>query len=243
MNLLELRTEFIRISGRYDLVVDNIDFADNGADFYINAGQKYLDRLENIKKSWGRVFRQVTAGRNYVVFPDCRAIESAWIMNTESRTKLEKVDMSDLREEYGEPVSAITTGVPLYYSPAYLRVVPESDRMTIDEFEAIIDYADVMFDQHYNYNGVIFMPPVDGDYVCEVWGLFYSPTLTNDTDESFWSVVHPSILIMAGQRELEAMNRNSEGVKDWEGVIRSEITTIGMDAVEETVAELDDMEG
>jgi hypothetical protein len=42
MNLGEVRTKFIKISGRDDLV--NADLTDNGANFYINAGQQFLDK-------------------------------------------------------------------------------------------------------------------------------------------------------------------------------------------------------
>ena len=40
MNLLQIRTKFVQLSGRYDLVVDAAggDYSDNGADFFINAG-------------------------------------------------------------------------------------------------------------------------------------------------------------------------------------------------------------
>ena len=41
MNLLEIRTKFRSISGRYDLV--NSDYSDNGANFFIEEGRKWLD--------------------------------------------------------------------------------------------------------------------------------------------------------------------------------------------------------
>jgi hypothetical protein len=41
MNLLQIRTKFRSVSGRYDLVNDN--FSDNGANFFIEEGRKWLD--------------------------------------------------------------------------------------------------------------------------------------------------------------------------------------------------------
>jgi len=243
MNLLQVRTEFIRRSGRYDLVVDTTSWADNGADFYLNAGQRFIDRMDTLPKSTGRYFRQVLAGRNYVTFPYCRAITGCWAMTTSERSKLRKIDMEDLRSYYNKPVGSITTGQPLYYAPTVLRVIPESDRLAIGEFEGMIDFSDVMFDRHYEYNGVIFYPPPDETYVIETWGLFYSPELVNDTDESFWTVVHPEVLLMAGMYQLEVMYRNTEGANDWLRSIELAVTGLGKDFVEEHIAEVDQMEG
>ncbi|RLI52540.1 MAG: hypothetical protein DRP09_17690, partial [Candidatus Thorarchaeota archaeon] len=93
------------------------------------------------------------------------------------------------------------------------------------------------------YNGIIFWPPADKEYVIETWGLFYSPELEDDDHESYWSVTNPLVLIMAALREIEVFNRNTEGVKDWELAIRSEVSGIGKDLVEEDIAEHDQMEG
>lgn len=247
MDLSEIRQAFVKRSGRYDLVVAGASppesGADNGANFYINSGQRYLDRLDNLPKSYGRVFKHPSAGYYYVLFQDCRAIKEVWAGNSESRGQLEKKNMADMRTGYPKPPGEYTNGAPLYYSPAFLRAVPETDRMPIDNFEGIIDYADVMFDAHYMYNGVIFMPPTDGTYTIEVWGLFYSPTLSADTDKSFWSEAHPSILLMAAMRELEIVYRNTEGVRDWERAIMTEISNLGRDAAEEESAEVSQIKG
>lgn len=41
MNLVDIRKMFREVSGRYDLV--NVDFTDNGANFYLNEACKWLD--------------------------------------------------------------------------------------------------------------------------------------------------------------------------------------------------------
>jgi len=68
MNLLQLRTKFRSLSGRFDLV--NADFTDNGADFFINEGRKYLDRLDETQKSWASCFRFVEVGQ----FAGCKGV-------------------------------------------------------------------------------------------------------------------------------------------------------------------------
>ena len=51
MNLKEIREQFVKRSGRYDLVSSTTNWTDNGADFFIRNGQKLLDRLEHTQGS------------------------------------------------------------------------------------------------------------------------------------------------------------------------------------------------
>ena len=67
--------------------------------------------------------------------------------------------------------------------------------------------------------------------------------MASDTDVSFWSVVHPEVLIMSSLRMVEVFNRNTEGVRDWDGAIATEMRTIDSDYVDEEIAKIDQMEG
>ena len=98
MNLLQLRTKFRSLSGRFDLV--NEDFTDNGADFFINEGRKYLDSLYETQKSWASCFRFLEIGKFSVSFPYCRAIKEVWAATTEARWQLEKTSLQDLTAGY-----------------------------------------------------------------------------------------------------------------------------------------------
>jgi hypothetical protein len=55
MNLRNFREQFIKLSGRYDLVLDAVDYVDNGANFYINGAVKMLDRLITLPSSKARI--------------------------------------------------------------------------------------------------------------------------------------------------------------------------------------------
>ena len=52
MNYKDVRDKFVEISGRYDLITATNE--DNGADFFLNAGQKYLDRFLDAGKAIAR---------------------------------------------------------------------------------------------------------------------------------------------------------------------------------------------
>ena len=66
----------------------------------------------------------------------------------------------------------------------------------------------------------------------------YTEELSNDTDKSYWSEVHPEVLIMATMRQIEVFNRNTQGVKDWDNAIEVATFGIGKDLVEEEIAEV-----
>ena len=243
MDLVTLRQKFVELTGRYDLVEDTTDWADAGADFFINAGLKYLDRSETIKKTFARSFPQVTSGDWYAIFENCRAIKEVWCSNSAGeRWKLEKKDFNVLRSAYADIPSNLDGGDPTYYSPVQtLRNASETaGQMTIDYFystETTEDY------DHFTYNALIFMPPADATFRLEIVGMFDTPELSDDDDENFWSAVHPLALVMAGGRALEISYRNTQGAKDWERSILMELGGFGRDAVEEEVSEISEMEG
>jgi hypothetical protein len=238
MSLVEVREQFVKISGRYDLVVDTTDWEDSGADFYINAGQKWLDRYETFKKSYSRVFEEITEGDWYVLFQLCRAIKEVWISNSDGeKWKLEKIDFDVLRAAYAEDPADIDSGSPLYFSPINIRQTPETGgEVTIDYFGAT-QYTEEV--DHFEYNGLVFLPPADETHTIEIHGLFYQPKLSADDDENYWTEVNPLVLVMASCRALEVVNRNTEGVKDWESSIKSELLGLGLDLAEEESADIE----
>jgi hypothetical protein len=244
MNLLEIRTQLVEVSGRHDLVVDTTAYLDDGADFYINAGQRLLDRLETIPQSKARVFRLTAAGDYGVIFPTCRSILEVWVADAVARQEMRKYSMDEFRHEYfNEPVGLITQDVPQVYTPAWLRVIP--DRIAIADLEAIVGYADIPVGvtERMTYNGIIFMPPADGEYQIEVVGYFYSPALVDEDHTSFWSEIHPEMLLWAAQAIMEVDHRNTQGFRDWINAINTFATTIGFDFVEEDISGVDQMEG
>ena len=240
MNLLQMRTKFRTLSGRFDLV--NADFSDNGADFFINEGRKFLDRLDETSKSWASSFKFIEVGFYSVQFPYCRAIKEVWAGTTTARWQLEKKNLQDLIFGYmtGLP-STLTTGEVTYYSPALTRYIPED--LPADEFEAFIGYVDIPAGTAHEYNSILVMPPTDEKVLIDVKGLFYSHELSLDTDENYWSVVNPMLLYMSAMRQVEIVNRNTQGVNDWTNAISTEMKQLGMDLVEELIAEADQMEG
>lgn len=239
MNLLEIREWFRRESGRHDLVKD--DGSNNGADAYINAGQRYLDRLVEFKKSQGRQFVEVSAGTYSVQINTARVIETVWVMNTDSRTELDPLTINEASTKYPQPFPDIGQGRPIYWYAGQARIVPESDRN--DGGQGIASYQDIIYGPHYDLDMVTFLPPPDGDYTIEVRGKFYSPKLVNDTDLSEWSVSHDQVLVLAALRAVEIFQRNTQGVRDWEDAIVRELGPFENDFILEETYKMSQMQG
>jgi len=241
MNLLEVRQQFRTISGRYDLV--NSDGSDNGADFYINEGSRYLDRLEYVPKSPGYYYYKLLSGHYVVTIPSCRAVQEAWVGNSTSRWQLEKKSFQWLREEYAQVFLQSDTGNPLYYAPINTRNIPAPDELGGDDVDIMGAMMDVVSTNNLLYNGIIVLPRTSSDIYVEVGGLFYQKELVNDDDENYWTQLSPFLLIQSAMLIIEMSNRNRQGVADAEDNIRRIISRIGMDSVEEDIAEYDQMEG
>lgn len=124
MNLIDVRRKFRTLSGRYDLVSDA--GADQGADFFINAGVRHLDRRANFQKSIARTWSKNAAGTYLVKTQNARAITEVWVATPERRRQLRPRLWQDLRATYTNPWASLTRGTPLYYSPVYVRPYPEN---------------------------------------------------------------------------------------------------------------------
>ena len=233
MELSELHDEFEFLSGRTDL-------SDTRKSFFINSGQRYLDRLDTIKHSLGKIMRTVNIGDWYLTFQECRVIKEVYVSSATERWNLTKKELGWLMLKYPEPIADIDTGDPLYYATPILRSVPQDlTSITLSKFVGEVVQVD---HEHFGYSGIIWMPPASETLVVEIQGLFYTEELTNDGDQSSWSVSYPDLLIMAALRAIEIFYRNTEGVKDWTGAIASEIVTLGMDFVDEESTGITEME-
>ena len=241
MNLLQIRQQFRADSGRFDLV--NEDGSDNGANFRINAGQRHLDRLGTNQKSFGVCYRFCEPNFWSVTFPYCRAVKEVWAATVTARWQLEKKNLQDLLAGYFTKLpSSIDSGASIYYAPTITRAVPETFNTESCDFEAFSGYVDVMSANHFAYNCILIAPPIKEKTLIEIKGLFYTDELSEDSDKSYWSVMHPELLIMAAMRQLEVVNRNTQGVNDWDNSIGIEISNINKDLVEEEIAEVTQIE-
>jgi hypothetical protein len=210
MTLTQVRQKFVELSGRYDLVSSTSTWADNGADFYIQAGQDFLDRRSNVWKKTGRIYDELAAGVWYKTFQRARVIEAVYINNTTGRSRLTKKDFHWLHTRYSSTIASTDQGTPLYFCPAQLRAIDDTD---MDSLAAFFNYV---MDDSDTYRGVIILPPPNEAIVIEIVGQFYAATLSALVTNNFWTDNHPELLILAALYQLEVLgHRNSQGAKDY----------------------------
>ena len=164
MTLVDVRRIFIRdFTGRYDLIVEGSDFANNGADFYINAGQRWLDRKVSHKKSPASIYTDVDIGGFYVIFTEARAVQEVWISNSigdGARRELTRKTSQELRELFPLDYSGIGNSTPYYYTPVNVRSLPENSlEFTIDQIGDIVYSSSLGSDA--SFNAIIILPPTD----------------------------------------------------------------------------------
>lgn len=227
MTLLEVREQFIKTSGRWDLVVDAAaeDYSDNGADFYLQAGQDWLDRRLPFAKDHAEVVVSLTAGDTQVSVPRARAIKQVWLnYASDDVRELLRCSVADLRREYGQspPFSSVDRSAPVFYAPVVLR--SGSSPSTTTE----------------GYTGIVVAPAATIDTTLTLRGMFLSEALDADAAVSFWTVVHPDILIQAAMLRMEELHRNSSGASDHRQALQQMISDIYADQVDSELPERDD---
>lgn len=240
MNLVDIRAKFRELSGRYDLVND--DFSDNGANFYINQGSRWLDKAVETTKSWASYMEVKAAGSWNVQFPQARAVKEVWISTVEGKWQLEKMRLQDMIASFfTKNPTEWTNGTPVYYSPILTRTIPET--LTPADIAAFSAFVGLITSTGYDYNAIILSSPVDQDTLVEIIGLFYSQTMTEDTDTNFWSTVHPLLLVQAAIRQTYIVSGNKPMLDILDRGLDGDLTRLGYDLVEQMIAEIDHMEG
>jgi len=218
VNLREIREKFVEMTGRYDLVLDASTYPDNGANFWINAGQKWLDRQLDFSEAKAELTVSLSTGDFEAEVPGVRAVKSVGVKkDSDTFVYLEKRGYRDLRR--------------------YSRVADTSDR-------EVPRYYAIGLDASTERDGVrelLIWPPADKAYDLEVEGLFATPHLEEDTDTSFWTLEFPEVLIKAAAFRAEPMFRNSTGENDFFRSLQRDVEMIDFDQVEEETTDVDQM--
>jgi len=238
--LLEIRTALVQQSGHYELVVDadGADFSDNGADFHINAGQRWLSNNFEYKKGAAWLYQIPSSGESLITFSNARYVREVWIASTAAgRTQLEKKTHGWIRENYADvPLSTLTGGTPLYWCNTQVQLAPEqyAENATTLAADGMTDIDFLVYGSQYVTTGIIVMPPSDGTFTVEVLTRWQDKDLAVDTDVSFWSVAHPELLLDAARLSIERrLHRNTQGVNDFTAPLMNDLKQIEFDMVAE----------
>jgi len=237
----ELRLKLRELTGRRDLI--DADGRDNGIDFYINNGLRFLDNQLPVNVGLSRRVYQASADEYTISVQDVRSIKKVWAYDEGNDTKipLVKRDLDWLRAHYRQDWGDLPTGVPKYYAVNIDRLDPANiDTATLSS-STYSDTSDLRFgnaEQAYRLTGLLFMPPSDGTYTFNVVGAFYSPRISEQAF-NFWTVNYPEAVILATQRSMEVLlYRNREGARDYAEALTPILNGIDYNAVETEMAEV-----
>ena len=237
----ELRLKLRELTGRRDLI--DADGRDNGIDFYINNGLRFLDDQLPVNACLSRRVYQVAASAYTITVQDARSIKDVWAYDegNDNRIPMVKRDLNWLRSRYTQDWASLSTGVPQYYAINIDRLDPANWSTTTLSSSTYSDVADIRYgnaEQAYRLTGILFLPPSNGTYTFNVVGAFYSPRI-EDSAFNFWTVNYPEALILAAQRSMEALlYRNPEGVKGYESALAPILNGIDYNAVETEMADI-----
>lgn len=216
MNLAEIRELFIKRCGRYDLVTE--DGKDNGADFFIQSGCRFLDRRSNVKHAQAGVHVCSVKEDGLVHLHDCWLIREVLVHTTDGRYPLEKLSSRQA------PAAVFSSGSrPLFYIPKTVRYSP-----TLKNLPASLSIAPASaFDQQDMVSNCMMLevaPRPRKTLPLEVQGNFYTTPLISDQDTNTWSELFPDTLVKAALYQLEIFYRNTEGANDWLVSIQLDLT-------------------
>jgi len=221
--LVDVRKDFVQLSGRYDLVSSTSSYANNtsniGADFFVTRGQKFLESKLGIRPRLFEFSKALVVGTYSYAFQDfpdddsqyqaLKAIKAVYLLTDDNDYK-ELLKIS-LQNWYNIFDSDTANGTPDYWTVGANASGTGNDTGT---------------------SSLLLWEPPDKTYTIKVIGFVGHESLTADTDKNYWTIVHPDILVKASLYELEVFYRNSEGARDWLSSLMSDVNGIDHDNVE-----------
>ena len=214
MNLREIRVEFIRKSGRYDLVEDDESFKDNGANFFIQAGQRFLDKQGDFSTGLiQELLLSTSIGQRDYVVKNCWNVISL-LYSKDSQNKC----WEEVERVHSIKCDKCKFGQGFYYALVPLQqavAVQESSANELDIPASALDFSSSQALENVKGLKLQLSPNPSEVMLMKVIGNFYSSELLADKDTSYWTLYHPDTLLKSAMYELEVFYRNSEGARDW----------------------------
>lgn len=228
-DLLEMRQQFITLSGRYDLATTAADphDTDNGADWFINAGSRWLDLHQEHLISTQEFQLAMSSGDWEIDMQYLRAPIAVYYTDSDGEThELKERSFDWLVENYPE-LGSTDEGTPRYWASFIATRAP----------------TQVASGLAVTNKRVVIMPPTDADITAKVYGRFHQLKLEDNDDTNFWVTEYPDALVLASLMSLEMFYRNTQGVNDYRTAVLDILVGIDRDTAEAAIEEPARMEG
>lgn len=229
MTLRDLRIEFVKRCGRYDLVTtdsEEDEWGDNGANFYIQAGQRFLDRQGDWGTGqFGTYYAGLARGQHSLLVAQMWGLSSVRYRLGHWHPEVwQEVKAVHSREA----LSCRCPREPLYYLQP-LRRGPKARRAAdMQQPASGFTFGSSMDEPEDEGIWLHFVGLPYKDYAVSLMltGHFYSASLKEDDDDNYWSTRYPETLLKASLYELEIFYRNREGAADWLAAVQEDMLSI-----------------
>lgn len=231
MDCSALRVAFVQRSGRNDLVktVDGDPYVDNGANDYLNRGQRLLDSLVTLRHHKRCLVKVMSPGDWSVVCRNVRRVDCIRFSDGEFRYPVSLEQYSDFVFNTSIPAQS-SPGIPIVATLVSARLAPEQASDVAGDFAGASDWEDLLFgDDAHVYDRVVWSPPLDRELTVRIDGLWWTEDLSADDSLTWWSVNEPHLVVSAAMAELESDYRNSEGYQDILRSMQSRIEALDWD--------------
>lgn len=208
--LLYIRTQAWKESGRSDLLgdPDADDFSDNGMNVYINRAIRRLNRELPYHKSDAWLYYTLAANETLITFRYCRSVKDVFWQDTD-----------DYKTRY-----------ELTWYPVQVGLATEQNDYDEDDLS---DEREIVFTNPHLYKGVSVDAVSDVSRRIVILASWYDEPLVNDGDYNFWTVEEEGLVIRATMLELELVDRNTQGVRDFLEPLRYDLQKIANGLISE----------
>jgi len=237
--LAHIRQNFVELSGRFDLVRDTDTYADNGANFFIQAANRWLDSRQENPTQTKSYRKDLLPGGYKLDIENVRSLLEVWVTDAAGeRLKLVKRTQTYMRQNYKPIPEDNSRGTPAEWCPLFNQLAYQQKSQTPSSHsDFAYDYHDVLFGLSDQYRSILLMPPADQKYTVTVYGHFFGK-LTSDSDSTYWSREHPDLLIQATFLMVEMFYRNTQGVADMLNAITPALSGLDRQLIAEDTYEI-----
>lgn len=233
--LKEIRERFRKKPiGRFDLVT--AAGADNGADWYIQAGQRMLDSMQPTPLREAEFYKILSSGDWWIKVPKAYAVLHVWLENDDGEHSDLDYKMLDALLALYPKLELTAAATPAHWTLSITRTGADAtEGPTATDADAV------------GYTNVLIMPPAlvaAGEVLTlRVYGQYESHTLSDDGDESYWSIAHPDLLVMAALYKLDREAGNNTRANELYAELARALRDIDRELVEQDMVHGSVMEG
>ena len=211
------------------------------ATWYIQQACDFLDQQQETPQQKATHVQALAVGDYLVDLLYCRAVQKVYfkVSGSDRITLNGPTRFQTLLESFTDRLEDTEVGMPTYWGLVPVRQAPEQFDETLNTTDAEYLIKGVSEDT----TRIVILPPTDTAGVVIIEGLFASTRLVLETDQNWWSINKPDLVVWVAKYILEGALRSAEGMRDLMAFIQPYLVGIDKDLVEADMTDYMEMEG